>query len=318
MEYLRLCRFGTPSQQQRCHECVHAVAASGAAMPQNVPMVALHDVHANINGGNFSMTCRDDEEDGVSRSLHRQRTWDKINTILVRETLTSTRQGATHKGTFLDVGANLGWFSHVAAQVGAQVIAFEPNKDNRWMYRHSMCMNRKAEVVDYVLHPFAVGNVSRTCTLFQVIGSHNLQNTQVDCTDRAPPPGHPAHLGIIDMIRIDDVILHPVDVMKIDIEGHEQVAQDGYAELFDRASRMPRLVVSEFQPAISVGSYGRNPLDYIDFFLRRGYSARHEWAHGTVRTRAGAFQRLLNNGQYYTSGRRRNKIFNYVFMRVEA
>ena len=73
------------------------------------------------------------------------------------------------------------------------------------------------------------------------------------------------------MTRIDDLVTSRVDVIKIDVEGHELEVAKGWSALFDRSP--PSLVLTEYVPSlIAKTSNTTQPLDYLRFFLQRGYT----------------------------------------------
>jgi FkbM family methyltransferase len=118
----------------------------------------------------------------------------------------------------LDVGANLGWFTlHLGLLVGAdgRVDAFEPRADLMDLLIKTIAENRLTNVT---VHNFALGSQN---THGQVIWSSydvNPGGTHLVLSDFAAP-------GIIAqpvlVKTLDSCISHPIDFIKIDVEGSE-------------------------------------------------------------------------------------------------
>lgn len=62
--------------------------------------------------------------DWVKEEYNKSGTWEPKTTKYVEEHLKAGQ-------TFLDVGANVGYYSILASSLGAKVIAFEPSENNR-------------------------------------------------------------------------------------------------------------------------------------------------------------------------------------------
>lgn len=112
------------------------------------------------------------------------------------------------QGTVVDVGANVGAFSVLAAKAGADVIhAFEPHPGNRARLEHHLAINDVADRV--VVHPEAVGE--KTGDTVWITGSGG--------------GAHVADEGTVTVqtVSLADVLAEvgPVDFLKHDAEGAE-------------------------------------------------------------------------------------------------
>jgi len=139
---------------------------------------------------------------------------------------------------FLDVGANAGFYTFWALSqrhAGLRVIAVEPTETMLARLRHNLALNQLESSV--TLCPCAV--TPKPCEV--VIDEHarNLGQSGIrgDGTGRRVP-GKPLHA----LLR--EVGAERVDVMKIDIEGHEVPVLEAF---FRDAPRLlwPRLIIGE-------------------------------------------------------------------------
>ena len=129
---------------------------------------------------------------------------------------------------FYDIGANVGFFSIIAAKlVGdtGKVYAFEPGKENAQSIRHNAQLNSfsQIEVIEK-----AVSNTSGEGQLLlaEYSGGHAL------ATADAPPDL--AGEVTVDLVSIDDLIaqnkIEPPNFVKVDVEGAELDVLKGMRE----------------------------------------------------------------------------------------
>ncbi len=157
----------------------------------------------------------------------------------------------------LDIGANIGYYSLLAATVvgpSGNVIAVEPNPRNVRMLLASARLNHFENL--QVLQ-IAAGR-EWGVLVFYTDGSQGSVRKPVDgdAILEAETAG---------AARLDDILKgRRIDVIKIDVEGYEHEALEGCLETI-RAHRP--LIFSEFQPASFVGS----PEEYLRFLENEGY-----------------------------------------------
>mmetsp|Transcript_12889 Transcript_12889/g.24205 ORF Transcript_12889/g.24205 Transcript_12889/m.24205 type:complete len:417 (-) Transcript_12889:1367-2617(-) len=181
--------------------------------------------------------------------------------------------------TFIDIGANIGWFTFSLAALGVKVIAFEPMEDNVKLIRDSMCLeeNLKAGITDRItLYSHGLGVRNETCFIF----SHNINtgDGHVKCVEKEDdlniPPDHSIK-GRIPVRRLDDVI-HHVDgkhqhiiVVKMDTEGFEANVLQGGEQLF--LQRGISVIVTEFVPEWIRNKGNVAPETFMQKFHDAGY-----------------------------------------------
>lgn len=174
----------------------------------------------------------------------------------------------------VDIGANIGYFSMLAARLvgpAGTVVAFEPNPDNARMLEFSRRQNRFEHV-----------------TLYQTAASDSdgillLNSTYSNGTTSRLSDDLEALLRArtVPCLELDNVLLAGprVDFIKIDIEGAEYRALKGCAGVLRRDSPV---IVSEFSPAAMPGISGVEGREYLRLLIDLGYSfrvLRHDGEH---------------------------------------
>lgn len=145
------------------------------------------------------------------------------------------------KGTFLDVGANIGYYSLLFARRGYQVIAVEPMTTNRKALEASLCLNPDLRQFITIV-PSALGSLKETkmrCRVTSTNSQINVGNGFMVCGKEgevAPcAPGDPL-CEMVLVKTLDSVLkehyLAKVDVVKMDIESHECEVLSGGQSMF--------------------------------------------------------------------------------------
>lgn len=163
---------------------------------------------------------------------------------------------------FIDIGANIGYHSLRAARsVGAtgRVVAVEANTENARVIALAAVANGfdNLEVL-----PLALGDRRG----FVPFGSHIGSNGGfVGAAEIAP---RLASASIVPVVRLDDLGLERVDVIKIDVEGAESLVLAG-ADTVLRELRP--VVIAEFQWEMTVRVGGVQPIEYLEHICSLGY-----------------------------------------------
>ena len=186
---------------------------------------------------------------------------------VVREHL---RAGAT----FVDVGANIGYFTALAAKLvgpSGKVVAVEPLDKNLQLIYATIWRNH----FDWVeVVPYAASDASGLLPIATHIGTSNGQIETQSATDHRPAAFAPTR-------RLDELLAHlsALHVLKIDIEGHELIALRG----FERGLAHHRpLLLTEFHPKCMRENSGIEPQQYLAFLFDYGARVRvlhHDGGH---------------------------------------
>ena len=167
-------------------------------------------------------------------------------------------------GTFADVGANIGVYSVPAAKkVGpdGRVLLFEASPRIQEYLAHNLELNR---VKNATVLKFAVGDVDGGSVAFYDSPSENFGMGTLTNLFGTEPIHVP--LFSLDYLLADAGVAH-IDVMKVDVEGHEAGVFRGAAKLL--TGRAPPLIVFEFNDwseekahGVTVGDAQRVLRDY--------------------------------------------------------
>jgi FkbM family methyltransferase len=154
--------------------------------------------------------------------------------------------------TFVDIGANIGCISFLAARlVGptGRVISFEPNPNNLQRLYAGIVFNGFSNVR---VMPHAVSDTPATFSL-----SGGTSNTVVMAARGVDTNSVYAQAVVPDR---ELAYLDRIDVIKIDIEGHEPHALRGCTELIRRHDP---ILFTEFAPRCLADVMGHDPIDYL-------------------------------------------------------
>ncbi len=160
-------------------------------------------------------------------------------------------------------GAHLGFVTvHEARAAGpaGRVVVFEPNGAVLDTLRQNLHLNGVGDRVEIV--PKALGDSTGSARFF----------VRGDESSLYEPMGDAEPIKI-DVVRADDLIDGPVDVVKLDVEGAELSALRGM-EGFMTGALPPRAVFLECHP-VMLERAGSSPTELVAWLRERGYHV--EW-----------------------------------------
>lgn len=132
--------------------------------------------------------------------------------------------------TVLDVGANIGFYTLLAAKRGARVFSVEADPVNAGMLRHHVEVNGFSERV--TIFEMAATDATKATPLYR--HPFNLGESNIIAIGQ--------HAGMIEGRTIDSLNLPPIDICKMDIEGAELMALRGMERTLDRSPQMKLMV----------------------------------------------------------------------------
>jgi FkbM family methyltransferase len=168
---------------------------------------------------------------------------------------------------FVDIGANVGVMTLLAATIvgtRGHVVAVEPNPANLQMLYRGMMLNRMTNVE---VLPYAASNARGLFTLGGLSNAHLMD------------PGSPnAGADLAQSVVLDDLLgdMPRLDCVKIDVEGHEPAATQGFWRNLTR--HRPALLV-EFNP-LTLARAGEDMIGYAELLLSIYPSLRATSAFG--------------------------------------
>jgi FkbM family methyltransferase len=209
-----------------------------------------------------------------------------------------------HVDIFVDVGANLGYYTCLASKHGKYVISFEPQQQNLKCLMRNLTGNGYQEQVE--VFPLALSAKPGLLTLFGASGpSASLIKGWAGYSSR--------HSQVIPVSTLDNVLGERfIDLqlfVKIDVEGAEYQVLEGSHEILGRAKKpvwLLEICLQEFHPL------GQNP-DYkkiFDLF----------WAHGYLAYTATEPPRFVDQSviaAWLKNKTSEHSTFNYIFVSEE-
>jgi FkbM family methyltransferase len=194
----------------------------------------------------------------ISNFVRDHRAWQRHITVFLS---THLRPG----DVFVDVGANIGYFSvYAGLRVGARgkVHAIEPDQDNLSLLSANVALNRLSNVQ---VHPLAASYRNGEAPLFRGTfnrGAHSLL-----------PQGGLSEGPAVPLVRLDELLAEgPTPrLIKIDVQGADLEVLRGATGLLGRPAEKPGIIL-EFSPL----TLQRNGLleELFDFITRNDYSLR--------------------------------------------
>ena len=165
----------------------------------------------------------------------------------------------------LDIGANVGIYSIAAAKAGAQkIFSVEISPFNAKLIYVNAIINNCSDIIS--IFPVAASNK------FGMLNIMKSEQTNkaflVKKSDELKIETHHA-FDVAPCVPLDEVIQQDVDLVKIDVEGHEYSALTGCERLL---SKKPACFI-EFSPVFSVTGSGVSGDHLLDLFLKKGYDA---------------------------------------------
>ena len=189
---------------------------------------------ARVSAG-FDMVVLGDN-DIVSSSIYHQRFWE-----IKQPSSIASKAGAVlpASGTFLDIGANLGYYSLLFAKAGFDVVAVEAMTRNRKAIEGSLCLNpelrSRVKIVPVALvSPEELS--STTCVIKSTSRKINIGNGALSCGSGQTCEAGDANCEVVPVKTLDMVLSEvspkSVDVVKMDVEVHECQVLAGGGSLF--------------------------------------------------------------------------------------
>lgn len=168
-----------------------------------------------------------------------------------------------HGDTVLDVGANIGYYTLIAARKGCKkVFAFEPNPRSVELLRMSVEANRFADIV--TIHRIAVGakdedEVAFWSDLEFPVGSH-VKDEGVPHPERNKGEYIKVKRSSIDNV-IGDL---PVNLIKVDVEGSEDAVWEGM-------SRTVQMNAPKIKVLIELHKFSASSSKLVDKITEKGF-----------------------------------------------
>jgi FkbM family methyltransferase len=227
--------------------------ASATSLPRLPKWVA-----AEILGGDRLMWL-DLSDDYVSRGCLLD-SYEPLETEIVRRYLRPD-------DVFLDIGANVGWFTMVASTIvgnKGHIHSFEPRRPTVNYLKRSIALSGLRDLV--TVHDFGLADAPREMTLAWEPATRNPGHTYL--TSANSQASSSVETQTAPVHRLDDLGIKRVDLIKMDIEGAELLALKGAVNTIE-ANRP--IVLSEVYPKQLSEVSGAEAKDFFGWFHTRGY-----------------------------------------------
>jgi FkbM family methyltransferase len=167
--------------------------------------------------------------------------------------------------TVADIGANIGYYTLIAARIVKKVYAFEPEPGNLELLRRNVELNSLGNCV--VLCNAAVGNKTEKALLR--VADRNTIEHRLEFS----PTTHQHNCIEIETVTIDDFFKDaPPDVIRMDIEGAEWLAVKSMTNILE--SHKPLRLFIEVHPRF-VKDYGGDAIALLDYLIDSGLKIRY-------------------------------------------
>lgn len=205
---------------------------------------------ANVDTGRFAMWL-DTEDALIAQGIMANRSYESHVTAVLERVLKP-------ESTFVDIGANMGWFTLLAASIARRVIAIEPNHNNVQLIYHSLLSNHFDNV--QVLE-CAVTDAPRLLQLNFLRSNGSVAD--IGAADESTT--------VVRGDSLDNLLrdVEHIDVMKMDIEGHEPIALRGMG---DTLTRFRPVLLAEFHPLAIRANSGVEPAELLESLSHFDYS----------------------------------------------
>lgn len=180
-----------------------------------------------------------------------------------KKELAAIKSMLTDGGVFLDVGANIGYYSIMAAHLGAsKVIAIEPNPTAYNRLLVNVGLNAFKQKI--ILYPFGIGQ--EVSELVLTVCDRDLGSSSM-CNDNVS-----GERKVIQIVPLMDILkkekIARVDVLKIDVEGMEDRALFPYFKEIEKQA-YPKMIIIEDNKSL-----WRE--DILSWLLKNGYEVALE------------------------------------------
>jgi len=171
--------------------------------------------------------------------------------------------------TILDIGANIGYYVLTEAQLigsNGKILAFEPSPSNVELLRKNIALNNLSGVE---VTEAAVSDTSGESALF-LSKESNLNSLHGDAVLSPKHVQQAISVKIIDVFEILEAET-TIDLIRMDIEGHEVSVLNRVADFVERSKKGPTIIFETHQRAYSQANDITTPIGRL---LDLGYDAK--------------------------------------------
>lgn len=231
----------------------------------------------------FTMFCYQ-QQDQLSAQIIENGSWESGDSLMLLEVMKKACNKlniSREDAIFLDIGANIGWYSLLLAAAGHQIISFEPMQANEQLFRRSICSNPDIQQRLTYYTDLLSDAPHSNCTMYS--HNSNLGDGIVSCDNSLVlPENYTVRTAGIEMTTLDialSQLTQPILMLKMDVEGHEgHIFRGAMHKIFE--SKVP-YVMFEFNYKWISDSEGY-PYQLLSSLVEAGYQFSFERFHGEM------------------------------------
>ena len=235
---------------------------------------------ARVHG--FRMWASPEDASGPGQAIALRQEWEGEIALELERRLPAG-------GTFVDVGANIGYYSLLAASRGCRVIAFEPNP-----YCYGLLLaSAKVNGFEIDMRPFALAQAPRVLALDSYGSNGNVTAFSGDL-------GEALTRRLVWASTLDHELAHldRLDVLKLDVEGAEHQVLEGGTEVL---RKFRPVIFTELLPPLLRDVSGVDSRTYLDLLSELGYRMA-AFVGGSLRNETSDVDALLELCEQSPSG----------------
>eukprot|EP00892_Ulva_mutabilis_P002455 jgi/Ulvmu1/1220/UM109_0018.1 len=212
------------------------------------------------------------DSDFVSAGLRRDGTWEEseLHTVLTALERAAPLRPDGGDPVLLDIGANLGTYTLMAAAFGYPVRAFEAMPRNVAAIHQTLCWN-PALAERVTLFPFALAEEDARCAV--LVARFNVANGLLACSDEQLQVHEGFEVaGHTHAVRLGEYLgAVRSDVMKMDVEGFEPMVVRSAGAALDGVQTAATEINSDQLPKQSGLPYDEVITAYLEGWQARGF-----------------------------------------------
>jgi len=200
----------------------------------------------------FYVYAGDKEDRTIQKSLRASGMWEPDLTSFLIQTIKPGWK-------CLDIGSHNGYFTEIMARCAGpsgSVIAFEPLKKFVDLYEEGKKLNDYSECAPITVNPFGLSNENKSSEI-RII-PHNIGGSYIPITEgyKHPEDWGPYSTEQVELKKLSDIYDETPDIIKLDIEGYEKFAFEGFSENTLKC----QLIVIELG--------GNQPIPFLNYLTR--------------------------------------------------
>lgn len=192
---------------------------------------------------------------------------------------------------FLDVGANIGWYSLLLGRhqpPGVRIYAFEPAPDTFALLTHNIGLNGLSQIEARRL---AVSDENSKKTLFRYSDKNTGRHSLLPINEGGEDEVETTTLS--DFCRVEGIEPSRIRLVKIDVEGYEPFVLRGMGEVL----RTIPAILAEYSPRY-MRRGGVEPAEYLDLMFSAGFVPHRVEADALLRLDRSALDTSESNDTF--------------------